>query len=212
MALSPWTQVAVGSNQEFAIVNSYGTGPQAGGFQMAQSNWNARDNAPDLIQARSAEFVLGVGDLTFYMQGGGANGNVIPTGFVTLDPAASSSGYMGAVLRDAATGEFLLADSRSGNSHTWQAGGWTESELAPYVGTLVTIDLIDNFAGGWGFIAFDSFSIPQAPLPVSAENGLYFLTMDGEEVFAGMVMPEPATLSLLGLGALALRCRRRRAS
>jgi len=212
IALSPWTQVVTGSNQEFAIVNSFGTGPQAGAFQMGQSNWGARDNAPDLIQARSAEFVLGAGDLSFYMQGGAAGGNILPTGLVTLDPNATGFGYLAAVLRDATTDDFLLTDSKSnGNDHAWELGGWSAAELLDHVGKLVTIDLIDNYAGSWGFIAFDSFTLPQQTGPIFADDSYYFLTVDGVEVFAGQaaLIPEPGTMCLLGLGLLAVRRRRR---
>lgn len=224
LGASSWTEISGGNGNNFAIMGTGSgyAGPRTGSYQLGLTNPGGRDGSHDLLHLRSEEFTLAAGDLNFYIQGGQGQGD-LPTGMpgvdFTLSPTSSSTGYLGVALRDADTGEWLLTDRRSGNGNSWQLQGWTEAELASYVGDNVTLEIIDNDDSGWAWIGLDDFSIPFTPnpgIPLSFDpNSFYFLTVMGEEVFAGQIaIPEPSTfifaaLGLLGLVAFGRRRRQR---
>jgi autotransporter-associated beta strand protein len=67
---------------------------------------------------------------------------------------------MGVALENVSTGAFVLTLAGAGNSSSWQAESFTQAQLAPYVGGTYTLDLINQYSGGWGWIALDTVSIP----------------------------------------------------
>jgi len=83
------------------------------------------------------------------------------------------------------TGAYLLSDNKAaaGNGESYVQLGFTNAQLAAAGvlgnGTQLQLDLVNNFQGGWGWVALDN------------------VTISG-------VTPEPAalTLSLLGFGSV----------
>jgi len=84
-----------------------------------------------------------------------------------------------------------------GRSNQWHTAGFYNIAEG-LIGREVTLDIIDAHYGDWGWIGVDDFQMIGA-LPWDV-GGTYTLT----------VVPEPATMSLLALGGVALLRRRRK--
>ncbi len=152
-----------------------------------------QDNQPQTLVLTSPTFTLGAGgSITFALTGGMGNASSPATGnFNTLPTATSSTGFEGVALRDTATGAYLPSATKASNGESYVTLGFTNAQLATAGvlgnGTVLQLDLINNFNGGWGWVAMDNVQI----------SG---------------VTPEPASFVLFGLGGLGLvlAARRRR--
>lgn len=136
--------------------------PQAGTHLMAPMPWDGRDAEHETLYLRSPEFFVDTsGDLTFYMAGGSAS-SILPStdADVLATPNAISGGAMFVGLRRVSDGTFVLTKRRGGNGNGWVAHSFTAAELAPFVGELCTLDLVDTNFSGWGWTALDTVSIP----------------------------------------------------
>ena len=150
-----------------------------------------KDFTTDVLWARSQAFLLGAGDITLDAKGGNGNSDVAPTTEEEVLTSADGNGWAGVVIRDANTGAFLL-------TQRWPAafgGGLTmvisQSDLAAFVGRSVTIDIIDSYAGGWGWIAFDNVRYPQ----VSLKSG-NLLANDSDVDTTAVLNADPLTISV----------------
>ena len=145
--------------------NNNGPQPQSGDYLIAPIPWGARqiDGYPTLY-VRSPEFFVDTsGDLTFHMAGGQGTGNIPESEAGVLGtPNVSSSGSIFVALRRVSDGRFVLTKRRGGNGNGMNLKSFTVDELAPFVGELCTLDLVDSFNGGWGWTALDTVSIPGA--------------------------------------------------
>ncbi len=165
--LQDWTNVGTAGSFYFTTRTDGDGGPHSPPYLVGINDWGARDGTTDVQWLRSPLIKLdSSGDLTFYLRGGtGAGVGALPQydfQVSTTAGSASGSGFLGVALRDAATGEFVLKASRSGSGGDWAGMSFTAAQLAPYVaaGGNYTVELIDTFAGGWGWIALDTMSVP----------------------------------------------------
>lgn len=113
---------------------------------------------------RSPTFELdGTGDLTFKLSGGGGNSSGQPANAtdIAINGAPTGNGWMGIALRDVATNEYVLIKQNGGGNGSWDTG-WTATELVSFAnnGKIYTIDEIDTFNGGWGWIGLGNVTVP----------------------------------------------------
>jgi len=173
------TSSVAGANTDFdAFGTDWGRSPQSGNGWLAPgtngaSGWNQRDGQNDAFVIRSPSFVLGEGDISFYLQGGVAGG-AAPGNFSGL----GGTGFLGLALRDDATGNYVLSAGRPSNGDGYQMVTFSAAQLASYVGGTFTLDYIDDKKGGWGWGGIDSITVP---------------------IQAAAVIPEPSTLLIWSL-------------
>lgn len=124
------------------------------------------DLAHPTLWMRSPEFRLnGAGDLTFWIMGGGVSAGATVPANDTLVPAESvdtaNGGFHGVVLRNAATGAFVLAGNRTSDGFDWQQVTFTAAQLAALdQQALYTLDAIDARNNAWSWFNLDKVSIP----------------------------------------------------
>ena len=130
------------------------------------SNPLAADYAHPTLWLRSPEFRLsGTGDLTVWLFGGGDNPLATPSANEAEVPAYSvdtaDGGWHGVVLRNAATGDFVLARSKPTDGTTWEQVMFSARALAALDQNAVyTLDLIDARNNTWGWANMDTVAIP----------------------------------------------------
>jgi len=127
------------------------------------------DNHLNTLWLRSPQFTLdGSGDLTGQMARGMANGpapaNEAAVSYIAADNAAGT-GWKGLILRRVSDGAFLLAKPRTTTGDAMATVTFTAAELAPYVGVICTLELINSERAGWGWLSMDNVSIPGALVP-----------------------------------------------
>ena len=87
-------------------------------------------------------------------------------------------------LREVGTNNYLLTAASGGHNDPLIIS-FPQAQLAPLAGKAVTVDVFDSTSNGWGWVVFDDVVVPT-------------------------VIPEPMTLSLLGLGGGLAMLRRRK--
>ena len=200
-SFQPFENVTPHSNDSNSPSTLDGTGA-SGVWQVAPdvSTFTAadccyQDNQPETLVLTSPQFTLSAsGSITFALTGGTGGASSPATGnFNTLPTATSGSGFEGVALRNSLTGAYVLSATKPSVGESYVQLGFTNSQLAAAGvlgnGTLLQLDLINNFNGGWGWVAMDAVQIN------------------------GVVTPEPASLLIWGVviaGGL-LVARRRKA-
>jgi len=189
-----WTDVLTSSapnaNTDWNTVTSWPRGPAergdggvAPGTGANPNGWNQRDGANDPFVFRSPAFTLDTGEISFYLFGGMPNGPA-PANFSDLGVGPRTD-FLGLALRDDSTGAYVIAKGKTGNGDFWEKVTFTAAELAPYVGGVYTLDLIDDKDDGWGWGLLDSVTVPMR----------------------ATIIPEPATLLVWSLlAALGIGC------
>ncbi|HOX04654.1 MAG TPA: LamG domain-containing protein [Candidatus Paceibacterota bacterium] len=152
------------------------------------------DNHQNTLWLRSPEFALdGSGNLTVQLGRGKADGAAPPDEF-SIAYAAVASSWKGVALRRVSDGVFLLAKARTSNSATFVTVTFSADELAPFVGTTCTLDLINPDNGSWGWITMDNVSIPgylmQSTLTLPAPS-----IVVGSDVAATLAIPSALNAS-----------------
>lgn len=87
-------------------------------------------------------------------------------------------GFLGVAIQDVATSTWVLSRARKADG--WQENGqeifhFDAAELAPLAGKAITIDVIDEYHGMWGFFLFDQVVMK----PQEREAALAMLKADG---------------------------------
>ena len=213
--VSPWTKVKTGDGVPAFYTNYEGDAIPAGGWLAvpAQKEVGSRDVAHPAGILRSGVFTLTGDAITFQLRGGPNDVSLpIPT------DEDHTAGFMGVALRDANTGAYLATAQRiGGGSNDWQLCGFSSGNVLNFdslIGLDVTLDLIDDYSGGWGWMTIDNFQMI-GDLPWDA-NLVYFLTVGdmtvsfGTPLEGGNDVPEPAAWVLMALGAAGLAVRRRK--
>ncbi|HWH71987.1 MAG TPA: hypothetical protein VNT26_21675, partial [Candidatus Sulfotelmatobacter sp.] len=133
------------------------------------------DNHLNTLWLRSPQFAPdGSGDLTVQMARGKAHGAVPANEAAVAYTADGTTGWKGVLLRNVSSGAFVLAKPRTSEGDAMVTVTFTAAELAPFVGTSCTLELINSERGGWGWLSMDNVSIPgvlrQAKLEVAAPS------------------------------------------
>lgn len=81
---------------------------------------------------------------------------------LNIPKKATASGFLGIALRRVSDGEYLLFSSRTkgGQFSSWEAIGWKSDVInsvtrRDHANETYAVDLIDTYAGGWGWIVID---------------------------------------------------------
>ncbi len=125
---------------------------------------------------QSPSFVLGSGSITAYLAGGSGGSTWVST--LAAIPTSSSSGGMAGLALADASGNIVAHATVPTSGTTWQQV--TITPAAQYIGQTMTLVMIDQNNGGWGWTNLDTVSIP--------------------------TVPEPGTLALLAAGLVGLLC------
>jgi len=133
--------------------------PRTGRYSLSSSiPWVTRDfsHAPLFVQSES--FILAPGEVSVYTFGGGSD---TPPSGIEFDVEVDGpfDGYQGVLLRSVMDNMVVLAKPITGGSG-WKPVTFNETELEPYVGELLTMDIFDARYGGWGWFQADDVSIP----------------------------------------------------
>ena len=174
--LQGWSTVMSGvfSFVPMSTANNNGgmSGAQSGSYWVSDSNGTSggRDYEGDTQFIRSPQFILGPGNLTFYLAGGSHAALPANASSVLASPNTSSSGYMGVALENVSTGAFVLTLAGSRQQQQLAGREFHPGAIGSLCGGPYTLDLINQYSGGWGWIALDTVSIPTVgsnPLPVA---------------------------------------------
>ncbi len=167
----PYLQVAASEANRMptapTLTTAWDISGPAGGFE--------GDHGHDILIARSPEFEITADRPITWTSVGGNTGAV--------DPGTGTGAYPGGAI-----GVSLVRasdDFRVLSVETTQTGTLTayEFDTTPFLndGNSYYLEAVDNFAGGWGYVEWDSFSVPVA---------------------AAAAVPEPSTLVLGAIGVV----------
>jgi hypothetical protein len=131
---------------------------------------------------RSPEFVLSSsGSINFYL-GIGTGGAISPgPDFSSLPVNSNNIGFLGLAVRRVSDDAYVLFARRANNNASWEEFNFDTATLGAnsLLGETLTLDLIDQHNGGFGWVALDTVTIGDVA-----------------------VVPEPSTFTLLGLASL----------
>ena len=157
-------------------------------YYMSEVDFGNRDDEHDTLLVRSPVFVLSGADGDLSMRTyGGVDGDNLPSSVGDLassTTAADGVHALGMGLREVGTNNYLLTAASGGHNDPLIIS-FPQAQLAPLAGKAVTVDVFDSTSNGWGWVVFDDVVVPT-------------------------VIPEPMTLSLLGLGGGLAMLRRRK--
>lgn len=191
--LQGWTNVNVASEGPSSFISTSGSllGLSTLGISVKADNPH-RDTAHNSgLLIRSEEFsfdALNDIEISFQLSGGGDGLAPATDTDAVLTSPSTSDGFVGLLLRNVQSGEYILVGSRDGSASSLQTIIWDTATLAGVVNVndSYTLDLVDTDDGPWGWVALDNVSLTGVA-----------------------IVPEPATTGLLVLGAvLAFRKRK----
>lgn len=186
-AFEPWLNVNPASNDGNSPQTSFGSWQVAPNVNTFSNPCCPQDNLAHTVVLTSPTFQLdATGSITFALVGGmggsdsPATGNfntlpsstIAPTNVGTnANPVLVGGGFEGVALRNSVTGAYILASHKSSNGASYESLGFTNAQLTAAGvlgnGTVMQLDLIDNFDSGWGWVAMDNVTINGVPEPTS---------------------------------------------
>jgi len=138
---------------------------------------------------RSPEFVTGTNASINFFLGIGTGGAAAPANFSSLPANSAGNGFLGVGIRRVSDGAYVLSARRASNGIDWEEFTFDTATLnaSSLIGETLTLDLIDQHNGGFGWVALDTVTL--------------------NDVTA---VPEPGTSALLAIAGLMGIGRRRR--
>jgi len=149
----------------FAVMKTCFLEAHSGEYQLCSAYpTSRREDTHGVLTVQSISFSLGAGVLMFEGNGGNADVADIPQN--PYDIASHGKGAMGVSLTRISDGYRVLTKTIRSRKF-WETYQWTVKELAPYYGEVFRLEIFDYRAGSFGWIAVDSFVIPQAPVVIT---------------------------------------------
>jgi len=149
----------------FAVVKTCFLEAHSGDYQLCSGYpTSKREQTHGVLQVQSMSFSLGKGVLMFEGNGGNANVADIPQNPYEL--SSQGKGAMGVSLTRISDGYRVLTKSIRARTF-WETYQWSAEELMPYYGEVFKLEIFDYRDGAFGWIAVDSFVIPQAPVIIT---------------------------------------------
>jgi len=122
---------------------------------MTATEYSVRDNGHQLSIFRSTPFYLSAAtEISLSIAGGKGESETVDG--VNVDEYTTSSigsGFMGVAIRSEDTNRWIISKRRSNNNYDHETITFESAELGAHAGKHVTLDLIDAYHGGWGWIA-----------------------------------------------------------
>ena len=132
---------------------------------------DATDTTVKVLSSPAMSLSSGTSISAFALGGTGAVATPTWTNYSALPTEATAGDFMGIALRRVSDGEYLLFDQRADNGQSntganWAAIGWDDTEIGAAISgdsptETYQIDLIDAFAGGWGWIGMDDVTVAE---------------------------------------------------
>ena len=149
----------------FAVTKTCFLEAHSGDYQLCSAYpTERREDIHGVLQVQSISFALGRGSLFFEANGGDKNVPDIPQ-----DPypiASHGKGALGVALTRISDGYRVLTKPVRARRY-WETLRWEESLLAQYYGEVFRLEIFDYRSGSFGWLAVDSFVIPQAPVIIT---------------------------------------------
>ncbi len=189
--LQGWTGIKTDPARKFLPQNPSGVAVAAPSspYAVDETPFASGDMPHSTLLMRSPQFYLdGSGDLTIYLAGGTGPGT-LPTSPAQIASTTSTSDgvhALGIGVRRVSDDTYIATARRSSGGNNWELVTISDATLDGYAGLSekYTLDVFDSYAGGWGWISFDTATIPG-------------------------VLPEPSSLTLVA-AAMFFTSRRRR--
>lgn len=131
------------------------------GGAMFNTASTARDDRHPNSILRSIPFTIDPGTSISATTVGGVGGlSSVQDMLANYTGMSSNQGFIGIALRSAETDHWLLSKRRRGrDANAEEVLEFTSEELAPFVGKVVTFDMVDMYAGDTGWIALRNFRL-----------------------------------------------------
>lgn len=164
----------------FAVVKKCFLEAHSGDYQLCSAYPESkREDTHGVLHVQSISFSLGKGNLMFEANGGDQSVPDIPQ-----DPyimSAHSKGVLGIALTRISDDYRVLTKSIRARRY-WETMGWTAEELEPYEGEVFRLEIFDYRAGLFGWLAVDSFVIPQARVVIQSISPVIGSRSGGERI------------------------------
>lgn len=150
----------------FAVTKKCFLEAHSGEYQLCSAYPTERsEDIHGVLRVQSISFALGRGALMFEANGGDKNVPDIPQD--PYDIASHGKGTVGVALTRISDGYRVLTKPVRSRRY-WTTYTWSEEDLAPYYGEVFRLEVLDYRSGPFGWIAVDSFIIPQAPVIIKS--------------------------------------------
>ena len=159
-----WKLVSSGL-PNFAIVKKCFLEAHSGDYQLCSAYpTDRREDVHGVLRVQSISFALGRGSLIFNANGGTKDIPDIPED--PYDVSSHGKGILGVALTRISDGYRVLTKPVRARRF-WETLQWEEALLEQYYGEVFQLEIYDYTSGPFGWIAVDSFIIPQARVKIT---------------------------------------------